>query len=122
VVVLVIARVFSPNAETLSSPGIAPIATWNLTRAQIERQLDATGEKHLVLVRYALNHDVTYEWVHNRADIDGSKVVWARDVRGQNLEPLLNYYRNRKIWALDADAAHPQLEPFRAAAAAESLH
>src|SRR5438477_12471695 len=70
--------------------GITPhpswIRTWcsqdaeNLDRARILQQLEKTSGQHLAIVRYGPNHDtLTNEWVFNNADIDGSKVVWARD-------------------------------------------
>jgi len=116
VVVLVIARVFFPGTETVHPPQ----RDWNLARAQIVGQLQATSQKHLVIVRYAPDHAVHHEWVYNAADIDGSKVVWARDIPGQDLQPLLDYYRDRQIWVVDADAAHPRPEPYHSDATAQS--
>ncbi len=49
-------------------------------RAEIQKQLGATPGKHLVIVDYSETHSVHDEWVYNGADIDGSKVLWARDL------------------------------------------
>ena len=108
IVVLLLARVFLPGAEIVK----APRRGWNLSRAQIVAQLEGTPQKHLVIVHYAPNHDVNQEWVYNAAEIDAAKIVWAREIPGRDLKPLLDYYRDRKIWLLDADAARPQLEPY----------
>ena len=62
------------------------------------------------------------EWASNAADIDAAKVVWARDIPGRDLRPLLDYYRDRKLWVVDADAAHPQLEPYSGDGVAQGLH
>jgi hypothetical protein len=84
---------------------------WARKRAEIARQLEATAGKHLVLVHYSPDHNVHAEWVYNRADIDGSKVVWARQIPGRNLTPLLNYFKDRQVWWLEPDQASPQLRP-----------
>jgi hypothetical protein len=84
---------------------------WARNRAEIVRQLEATAGKHLVVVHYSSAHNVHYEWVYNGADIDGSKVVWAREIPGQSLAPLLTYFRNRQSWWLEPDLEHPQLRP-----------
>jgi hypothetical protein len=34
----------------------------------------------LVIVKYSTAHSPYHERVYNRADIDASKVVWARDM------------------------------------------
>ena len=49
-------------------------------RAQILAVLEQLPEKQLVLVRYSSNHNPLDEWVYNSADIDDSKVVWAREM------------------------------------------
>ena len=79
-----------------------------LVRARIERQLEATPGEHLVIVRYSANHDVHQEWVYNAADIDHSKIVWAREIPGVDLQPLLEYFHNRTIWTVDPDGADVQ--------------
>ena len=122
ILVLVVARVFSPGAETILAPTLAPQRGWNLSRAQIAGQLQATSQRHLVIVRYAPDHNADHEWVYNAADIDGSKVVWARALPGQDLKPLLDYYHDRKIWLLDADAVPPKLEPYPSDVTAQNPH
>ena len=72
-------------------------------RRPIEQQLDAMPGGHLVLVRYGDCHDAGEEYVYNDAEIDRARIVWARDVPGQSLEPLLNYFRNRDVWVFEPD-------------------
>jgi hypothetical protein len=91
-----------------------PPTGWNLERARIVQKLQSLPDQHLVLVRYAANHNVHHEWVYNAADIDGARIVWAREIPGKDLQPLLNYYRNRRIWLLEADASPPRLDPYPA--------
>jgi hypothetical protein len=67
---------------------------------------------HLIVVRYGADHRPHDEFVYNGADIDGSKVVWAREMsRDQNRE-LLRYFKQRRIWLLEADAPTPRLSPY----------
>ena len=111
VVVLAIARVGVLAAEAYRHP----LLDWSVYRARIVRQLEATPGKQLVIVRYAPGHMVHYEWVYNGADIDGGKVVWAREIPGQDLTPLLRYFRDRKVWIVEADLHPPRLEPYPSA-------
>jgi hypothetical protein len=81
----------------------------NLDRARILAQLEATPGDHLVIVRYRPQHNTDQEWVYNDADIDRSKLVWARDMgAAQNVE-LINYFKSRRVWTVDADEDTPQL-------------
>jgi hypothetical protein len=63
-------------------------------------------------MRYDSNHDPNEEWVYNGADIDGSKVVWARDMgEAQNLE-LIRYFKDRKVWLMEPDAKSPRVSRY----------
>jgi len=74
------------------------------------------GLSHLVVVRYAPDHNALEEWVYNHADIDGSAIVWARDMGDAANRKLLDYYRarkqERKVWLLEADAPDPKPVPY----------
>jgi hypothetical protein len=65
----------------------------------IERLAQEPG-RDLVIVRYADGHDPHREWVYNRADIDGSEVVWARDMGAIRNAALIDYFADRRIWDL----------------------
>ena len=77
---------------------------WGLSdRADLLHDLESKPGKHVVLVRYGPEHSVHEEWVFNTADIDGSKVIWARDLPGELNDQLLRYYPNRTIWLATPD-------------------
>lgn len=82
----------------------------DVDRARIIRKLEAAGGKHLVLVRYKLSHDWVESWINNAADIDGARIVWARDLGASN-GPLLDYFRGRTVWLLRADEKPLELTP-----------
>jgi hypothetical protein len=76
-------------------------------------QLEATPGGHLVLVHYQPDHSFYEEWVYNAADINNSKIVWAREIPGIDPKPLLEYFKERLVWELDADANPVQIHPYR---------
>jgi hypothetical protein len=76
-------------------------------RAYIAEWLAKRPGKQLVLVRYQASHHPNQEWVYNGADIDGSKVVWAREVDARQDAELLKYFKDREAWLLEADV-YPQ--------------
>jgi len=77
---------------------------WGLSdRADLLHDLESKPGKHVVLVRYGPEHSVHEEWVFNTADIDGSKVIWARDLPGELNDQLLRYYPDRTIWLATPD-------------------
>jgi hypothetical protein len=75
----------------------------NLQRARIERLLEGKPGKHLVLVHYSSNHDLSTEWVFNPAMLDESKVVWAREMTRQQDAKLFRYFRDRETWLIEPD-------------------
>ena len=96
----------------ISLPATA-VHTWystdshNLERARILKQLQNEKGQHLVLVRYHPDHEILEEWVYNGADIDGSKVVWARDMGPEKNRELLDYYKDRRAWLVEPDEKPP---------------
>jgi hypothetical protein len=81
-------------------------------RARILKQLESTGERHLVLVRYRLTHDVGDEWVYNSADIDNAPVVWAREMDPTSNRELLRYFQGRRVWLVQPDSTPVALSPY----------
>lgn len=77
---------------------------WGLSdRADLLHELETRPGEHVVLVRYGPDHSVHEEWVFNAADIDGSKVIWARDLPGEVNDHLFRYYPDRTIWLAQPD-------------------
>jgi hypothetical protein len=82
-------------------------------RAALVGKLKELPGKQLVIVRYNSNHELFGEWVYNDADIDGSKVVWAREMDATENAKLVNYFRDRQVWLLEADEQPRRLSPWR---------
>ena len=49
-------------------------------RTKVESAVAAHPGSHLIFVAYHHTEFKAVEWVYNGADIDGSRVVWARDM------------------------------------------
>jgi hypothetical protein len=84
----------------------------NLERALVLHQLQSLPGKQLVIVDYAPWHDLAEEWVYNDADIDASKVAWARDMGKDGNRDLVQYFRARNIWKVNGDDPVPQAIPY----------
>jgi len=87
-----------------------PLSYWEVTaephgepRAEITEWLSRRQAKQLVMVHYAPWHNPDQEWVYNGADIDGSKIVWARALGPEEDAALEKYFSGREIWSLNAD-------------------
>lgn len=91
--------------------------TWSepLGRERITQRLRSYGGRHLVIVRYQPDHDPLKEYVFNAADIDGSDIVWARDMGAERNEELLRYFRSRRAWLLEVGRQPPELRPYSSA-------
>jgi len=91
---------------------IAPDGRMDMRR-QTERELESIPGRHLVIVHYRADHDPHLEWVWNRADIDNSRVVWARTMNGPKDQELIQYFHDRKVWILEPDDPPFRLAPVR---------
>jgi hypothetical protein len=89
---------------------------WGLgDRAEMQRALGEAPGQHLVMVRYVHGHSVHDEWVFNGADLDGAKVLWARDLGPEQNAKLFAYYKGRTVWLVEPGdpAESVSLQPYR---------
>ncbi|HTQ62106.1 MAG TPA: hypothetical protein VMI32_17910 [Candidatus Solibacter sp.] len=86
--------------------------TGDPSRVAILQKLLHTPGKHLIVVRYSEDHNIHDEWVYNGADIDGSKVIWARELSTEQNEKLFAYFKDRHIWLVQPDIDNTRLLPY----------
>lgn len=82
------------------------------SRQAIQRKLENTPGKHLIVVRYDEDHNIHDEWVYNGAEIDGAKVLWARELDPQQNRELFSYFADRQVWLVTPDSDNTYLEPY----------
>lgn len=94
-------------------------ANWNWNgdmgmhdRASVLKKLQSLPGKQLAIVRYGPDHDIHQEWVYNAADIDDSKVVWAREVDADQNRKLLDYYKDRTVWLIQPEDPDDLISPY----------
>lgn len=81
-------------------------------RIETQAALEKIPGKQLVLVRYTPAHISVKEWVYNAADIDASKVIWAREMDAANNREIINYYKDRKVWLVEPDSQPVKVTPY----------
>ena len=101
------------------SAAMRPYETWNAVnhgnperRIAMNRKLAAIPGKLLVFVRYLPRHIFQEEWVYNAAEIDGARVVFARELGTEANERLRQYFPDRAVWLLEPDFPVPQVTWF----------
>jgi hypothetical protein len=88
--------------------GTAPLG---LERARVLSELESYPGRQLAIVRYGAAHSVFDDWVYNAADVDGAKVVWAREMDGPHNAALRKYFGDRRVWLVEPDAIPPKVSP-----------
>lgn len=83
-------------------------------RHEVQEQLSAIPGSHLVVVKYQGLHSIHDEWVYNAADIDGSRIVWARDLGPAQNAKLFAYFKDRTIWLIKPGEPNAQLTRYPA--------
>ncbi len=91
-------------------------------RAAMLGRLQQLSGRQLVIVRYQPGRNPFEEWVYNEADIDAAKVVWAREMNLAENQELVGYFRDRRVWLLEADENPPKLSPYPMALSGYQTH
>ena len=76
---------------------------YGIRRAEMIARLSAEEGRHLVFVEYGPRHDVHQEWVYNGADLEGTRILFARSILPGANERLLALYSGRRAWLLSPD-------------------
>lgn len=84
----------------------------DVSRLVVQKKLEALPGKHLVMVRYGEDHNIHDDWVFNGADIDGQRVVWAREIDEEQDATLFQYFSDRKVWLVTPDTDNTYLAPY----------
>jgi hypothetical protein len=89
---------------------------WEWERARLLDQLREDGGRHLMIVRYGPLHSPLNEWVYNEANIDGAKIVWAREMDTEQNRKLLEFFKDRAAWLVEVDheESPPKVLPYSA--------
>jgi hypothetical protein len=89
----------------------------NPERAATLAELRQYPGRQLAIVVYGPHHDSSYhEWIYNEANIDQAKVVWARDMGPAQNRELIDYFWDRRVWLVEADAIPPRVSSYAALA------
>ncbi|HLI03231.1 MAG TPA: hypothetical protein VKU93_03070 [Terracidiphilus sp.] len=120
VVALTAIRIFA--APLGIAPAEWPASNWNFAwwgpqnfgrqRAHIEAELSSLPGDQLAIVRYSRSHNPFNEWVYNPAEMDRSKVLWAREMDPADNADLLRHYPDRKAWLVEPDATPARVTPY----------
>jgi hypothetical protein len=78
----------------------------NLNKARITAALEKMPGNHLVFVQAKTDPHNLFQWIYNGADIDHSRIVWARDMGTEENAKLAEYMAGRQMWMVN-----PNLEP-----------
>ena len=81
-------------------------------RPAVLQTLSRVPGKHLIVVRYLENHNIHVDWVYNDADMQGAKVIWARELDDEQNRKLVQHYSDRTVWLLQPDRAGARLVPY----------
>jgi hypothetical protein len=84
----------------------------NTERARILDRLAREPGRQLAIVRYQPTHDFFEEWVYNDASIDGAPVVWAHELDAASNRALIQYFRDRRVWLVEADRLPATVSPY----------
>ena len=91
----------------LGDPG-AFVTTRTNRNEMIQKLLGIPG-RHLVLIRDIDAKALVDGWVWNEADVDQSRIVWARSIDPVADQRAIGYWAGRSVWTVFASANPPRL-------------
>ena len=104
--------VVSSLTRQTGSTAMNAVFTFRDARKWVARQLDTQPGKQLVLVSYDLQrHYPGNELVHNGADFNSEKILWARSKGRDNDRELCQTYSDRTFWSVNTDDVNVSLTP-----------
>ncbi len=112
---VLVAMLFISTCVSVARRSCDPLwwtCTGDPSRVAIFNKLQSEPGKHLIVVRYSDDHNIHDEWVFNGADIDGSKVIWARELDKEQNNKLFAYFKDRQIWLVEPDTDNTELKPY----------
>lgn len=122
-VLLAVVRICAQPLHIQLASALKQSGTWaggtpesGQTRARVLAELESQPGQQLAIVRYTADH-LYPEWVYNAAEIDKSKVIWAREMDPESNRQLLDYYKGRKAWLVEPDCNPPRVVPYPAESA-----
>ncbi len=98
--VAALAVVLGTGALTWNDFHTPPISWFGRMRADVVAGIVRHPGEHIVFVRVAPGHSPHHIWVTNGADIDGQRVIWARDLGTERNAALAARYPERTVWTL----------------------
>jgi len=107
---LSMARGLAPSAARLTG---RPVVVTQTPRSSALKRLTKEGGNQLVFVAYGARHSFYNEWVWNAADIDSSRIIWARDLGPENDARLMTFYPGRSVWRADVGGGEAKLTRLR---------
>jgi hypothetical protein len=84
----------------------------NLNKARITAELGRIPGGHLVFVETKTDPANLFQWIYNEAEIDDSRIVWARDLGPERNRELAAYFAGRKIWTVNPNIEPAGLSPY----------
>jgi hypothetical protein len=112
---VILALIASPASVALHKSMSPPLHDWTNRRAAMIARLSTLDRPQLVIVSYpAPEWNSGIEWVYNGADIDGQRVVFARDRGTEENRALLKYYPDRQanLLTFDRVSVQDRLDPY----------
>jgi hypothetical protein len=84
-----------------------------MNKARITRELERVPGRHLVFVKTKTDEMNLLQWIYNSADIDASRIVWARDLGSERDAALAAYFPGRQAWIVDPNPEPAALIKYR---------